>query len=74
MMMVERERERVSGADRVAKHRDKVIREGGKRTTVTIQPDAVRASDELIELGYADNLTEAINKSLLEARRKHRQA
>jgi hypothetical protein len=66
--MIER-RERVSAADRVAKHRDKVIQDGGKRTTVTIQPEAVRASDELIERGYASTLTEAINRSLLEARR-----
>lgn len=64
------QRERVSGAQRVAKHRDKVLEEGGKRTTVTIQPRAVEASNDLIRRGYARTLTDAINKALIDAQSK----
>jgi hypothetical protein len=72
MMMTERARERTTGAERVQKHREKVIEEGGKRTTVTIQPRAVEASDDLIRRGYARTLTDAINKALIDAQRKHK--
>lgn len=70
--MTERARERTTGAERVQKHREKVIEEGGKRTTVTIQPRAVEASDDLIRRGYARTLTDAINKALIDAQRKHK--
>jgi hypothetical protein len=74
MMMTERARERTSGAERVQKHRDKVLEEGGKRTTVTIQPRAVEASDDLIRRGYARTLTDAINKALIEASQRKQQS
>ncbi|MBN3839223.1 hypothetical protein [Burkholderia sp. Ac-20349] len=67
---MERTRERLSGAERVEKHRKKVLSEGGRRTTVTIRPEAVLAAEELVELGYAGDLTKAINKALIDARKR----
>ncbi len=68
--MVDAEERRETASERVARHRDKVLREGGKRATVTIEADAARASDELIKLGYASNLKDAINRSLIDARKR----
>jgi hypothetical protein len=60
-----------TNAQRVAKAREKLLQEGGRRLpTGYLQPDAAAALDALLSAGYAPTATGVIAASLLDAQRK----
>lgn len=58
-----------SSADRVRRHRDNVLRAGGRRMTVTLNPEAAAALDHLLTAGYSGSAVGIINRALTDAAR-----
>lgn len=58
-------------AQRVAKAREKLLQDGGKRLpTVYLQPDAANALAALLAAGYGPNVAGVLSAALLDAQRK----
>lgn len=60
-----------TNAERVARARQKLLQEGGRRLpTGYLQPNAAAALDALLAAGYATTATGVIAAALLDAQRK----
>lgn len=55
--------ERTKNAAGVARHKDRLRRAGGRVRSVSLQPETVVAVQQLIEAGFAKDVTAVLNKA-----------